>query len=135
MRARGQEEPDAPRSVTDPQLDIHGHEELAERGKELPHCRNPGMLELHAVERVRVRRVEHRAWMPRRAAPHRRAPRRDVAAVTGATTPRLRVEPIVVRYLGAEVQLECACGLRITQPIRAAIAERCIDAKCGRPWR
>ena len=38
------------------------------------------------------------------------------------TTPRTRVEPLVVRYLGANIVLECACGLRITQPVRAAIA-------------
>jgi hypothetical protein len=39
----------------------------------------------------------------------------------------------VVRLAGRDVELTCICGLTLTQPLRAAIAERC--AKCGRYWR
>jgi hypothetical protein len=57
-----------------------------------------------------------------------------MTATAAAPRPR-RTEPVTVRFVDGQVQLTCACGLRITQAVRAAIAERCIDPKCGRPWR
>jgi hypothetical protein len=44
-----------------------------------------------------------------------------------------RTTALTVRLRGRDVELECACGFTLTQPLRAAIEERC--PKCGRRWR
>lgn len=43
-----------------------------------------------------------------------------------------KASSLQLRLVGRNVEIECRCGLVVTQPQRAAIAERC--PRCARWW-